>query len=184
MRSTLIFFLIIIVHSQSSAQTEQKNMIFGGTLDVSYSAIDTIRIFNLSLQPRAGIFVYKNLCLGLGFGVGLTSDNRGKNRANRLFINTNFQPFIRYYFLKQKLRPFLFAQGGYIGSSSLVRGNNANIDGGTFSAGVGLASFVNKSIAIETSLGYTGIKFKEQNLRTTIFLSVGIQYYLQPKFDK
>lgn len=81
--------------------------------------------------------MYKNLLLGASVGIGFTSDNRARNRGNRLILNTTFTPFVRYFFLKEKMRPFIYAFGGYMGSTSLIRGNSGNVDGATYGGGFG-----------------------------------------------
>jgi len=173
--------IFLLLSLALAAQTEQKAMMAGGNFDIGYSFQDSINIFTINVQPRWGIFVYKNLLLGASVGIGLTSDNRGKNKANRLFLNTSFTPFIRYYFLKEKMRPFVYAFGGYLGTTSLIKARSTNLDGATYGGGFGFDYFVNKNVAIEATLGYVGAKFSQRSLNSRIGFGVGFQYFFMPK---
>jgi hypothetical protein len=183
MRNSLLV-ISLLLSLAVVAQTEQKAMMAGGNFDIGYSFQDSIRIFTINLQPRWGIFVYKNLLLGASVGIGLTSDNRARNRGNRLILNTTFTPFVRYFFLKEKMRPFIYAFGGYMGSTSLIRGNSGNVDGATYGGGFGFDYFVNKNVAVEATLGYVGAKFAERSLNSRVSFGVGFQYFFMPKIFK
>ncbi len=176
-----LFVISLLLSLTVSAQTEQKAMMAGGNFDIGYSFQDSIRIFTINLQPRWGIFVYKNLLLGASVGIGITSDNKGKSRGNRFILNTSFTPYVRYYFLKEKMRPFIYAFGGYMGTTALIKARSNNLDGATYGGGFGFDYFVNKNVAIEATLGYVGTKFAKRSLDSRIGFGVGFQYFFMPK---
>jgi len=180
MRNSLLA-ISLLLSLVAAAQTEQKAMMAGGNFDIGYSFQDSIKIFTINVQPRWGIFVYKNLQLGASIGIGITSDNKGKNRGSRFILNTSFTPYVRYYFLKEKMRPFIYAFGGYMGTTSLIKAKSSNLDGATYGGGFGFDYFVNKNIAIEATLGYVGAKFSERSLNSRIGFGVGFQYFFMPK---
>jgi len=181
MRSAVTILMFFCSVLSTNAQTERNAYVAGGGFDLSYTKFDTTYNFSMNIPVTFGYFAVKNLMLGMSLGVGLSADNRAKERKSRLFINTYFIPVIRYYFLKEKTRPFLFAKFGYIGSSSLIRGNNANSDGMTGGGGIGVSHFLSKHLALETSLGYNATKISKNPLRSQIYLSIGLQYYFKYK---
>jgi hypothetical protein len=82
------------------------------------------------------------------------------------------------------MRPFIYAFGGYMGSTSLIRGNSGNVDGATYGGGFGFDYFVNKNVAVEATLGYVGAKFAERSLNSRVSFGVGFQYFFMPKIFK
>ena len=169
-----MFFLLT-----AQAQTEKGYMTTGSNVQVSYFSQDTIHSFDININPNLGYFVINNLMLGASIGVGLTSDNRGPKGKSRLVLNTSFTPAIRYYFLKEKLRPFLFLRFGYTGATTIVDGRTQNIDGFLANGGLGLNYFFNEQIALEATLGYTGTKQTARTLQSRMALGLGVQIFFR-----
>jgi hypothetical protein len=179
-RCIVILFALLCMAPYCNAQTEQQSMILGGSLGLNYNQQDSFHTTTFTFSPTFGYFVVKNLVLGASIGIGTTSDNKAKGRKSRFFLNTTFIPFIRYYFLKEKFRPFIYAKFGYVNSTSLINGGSANVDGITGGGGIGFVYFASKQVGIETTIGYTGQKLQKQNLNSTIGFGVGLQYYFHP----
>ena len=144
---------------------------------MTFSRQDSVRIFTMNITPSFGYFIAKNLMLGFSLGIGLTSDNKARNKQNRIFLNTLFVPTVRYYFLKGNLKPFLFAKFGYLSSTSLIRGNSGNVDGITGGGGIGFDYFATKNLAVECSFGYNGTKYTNRSLNSQTGITVGLQYF-------
>lgn len=177
----LLFFVLLFCATFVTAQTEQQSMILGGTISLNFNQQDSFKTTTFNFAPTFGYFVYKNLMLGVALGIGTTSDNKAKGLKNRFYLNTSCVPFVRYYFLKEKIKPFLYAKFGYVNSTALIKGSSANVDGITGGGGLGLTYFATPHVGIETTLGYSGVKFQKQNLNSTIGITVGLQYYFHPK---
>ncbi len=122
--------------------------------------------------------------LGFGMNIGISSDNTSKDHKNRVIVSSSFVPQIRYYFLKEKLRPFVYARFGYQSSTSIHNGNISNTDGMTGEGGVGLDYFLTKNVALESTLGYNGTKLRNQNLSSKFAISLGLQYYFHPRIKQ
>ena len=126
LRCIVILFALLCMATFCNAQTEQQSMILGGNLGLNFNQQDSFHTTTFTFSPTFGYFVVKNLVLGASIGIGTTSDNKAKGRKSRFFLNTTFIPFIRYYFLKEKFRPFIYAKFGYVNSTSLINGGSAD----------------------------------------------------------
>ena len=180
----LLIILFTITSFSLMAQTEKGSMITGANVSISYSSQDSIYSFDMNFNPNFGYFVVANFMMGMSIGIGITSDNKAKNLKSRLFINTSFTPFVRYYFLKGKWRPFLFARFGYYGSTSIINGGTGNSDGLTGGGGVGINYFFNKNAAFEATLGYTGTRATGKTLNSRFALGLGVQLFFHPKIKE
>ena len=181
-RIVSIFSLLLLLTNKSFCQTEQQNFIAGGGFDMTFSQQDSNRIFTMNIAPSFGYFVAKNLMLGFALGIGITSDNRARGGENRFFLNTLFVPTVRYYFLKGKLKPFLYGKFGYISTTAIIRGNTGNVDGITGGGGIGFDYFVTKNLAVECTFGYNGSKLSNRSLNSQTGISFGLQYFFtKPK---
>ena len=109
-------------------------------------------------SSNTGYSFTKNLFAGLN--IQFLSNNYKVKFANSE-NNTRqiiFSPFLKYYFLKEKLKPFALIRYGFGKSSS----ENVNSNGTTnsksdltkFNLGGGLSYFFNKSVNVEFSLNY------------------------------
>jgi hypothetical protein len=184
MKMNVSVIVLVLFSIFAKAQTEQQSMLLGGAISLNFNQQDSFKTTTFNFSPNFGYFICKNLMLGLSLGIGTTSDNKARGLKNRFYLNTTCVPFVRYYFLKEKLKPFLYAKFGYVNSTSLIKGNSANVDGITGGGGLGFAYFVNRHVGIETTLGYSGVKLQKQNLSSTIGIAVGLQYYFHPKVKK
>jgi|JI9StandDraft_1071089.scaffolds.fasta_scaffold179892_2 hypothetical protein len=177
----LPFLLLIFLALGASAQTEKGSMITGTNVGISYTSQDSLHSFDMNFNPNFGYFVANNFMMGMSVGIGITSDNKAKKLKNRLFINTSFAPFVRYYFLKEKWRPFLYARFGYFGTTLISNGNTSSSDGLTGEGGVGINYFFNKNAAFEATLGYRGTRTTGQSLNSRFGLGLGVQLFFHPK---
>lgn len=180
-RFFLLLFIICASTQTSFAQTEQQSILLGGTASISYTSQKPTHVFSVSLNPNFGYFIINNLMLGFGLGIGISSDNTASDHKNRFTISSTFTPTVRYYFLKEKLKPFVFGRFGYTSSTSIHDGNIKNRDGITGGGGIGLDYFVAKNVALECTLGYNATKIARTALNTQFAIGLGLQYYFHPK---
>ncbi|MFN8278347.1 MAG: outer membrane beta-barrel protein [Chitinophagales bacterium] len=164
-----------------SAQTEKGKMLGGGSVSISYFKQDTIHSFDFSVSPTLGFFVVKNFMIGTSLGLAFTSDNRGKKGTSRLVTTTSFTPALRYYFLKEKLRPFLYATFGYYSSTVLNQGNTSATEGLAGSGGAGIDYFINRNFALEFAGGYNGRRDTGKSLQSRFGVSLGTLLFFDPK---
>ncbi|HEY0262296.1 MAG TPA: outer membrane beta-barrel protein, partial [Chitinophagales bacterium] len=152
MKNNIAFIVLAVLlfmsNNKAFAQTEQQAVMLGGTTGISYVSQKPTHTFSMSFNPNFGYFIVKNLMLGFGMNIGISSDNTSKDHKNRVIVSSSFVPQIRYYFLKEKLRPFVYARFGYQSSTSIHNGNISNTDGMTGEGGVGLDYFLTKNVAL------------------------------------
>lgn len=176
MKSISILFLItlMILSFTGSGQTEKGSFLVGGDAWFN-SAFASSRTPNLSLflSPTAGLFIANNFAIGAGIGTGFSISNSFSS------INYGISPFVRVYFGESKTKPFLLGEIGYRGATYFTLSSSSNSFSGRL--GIGLASFINSKVAIETVLGYrvnAGIGTPPLHY---VNLSVGFQIYLPAK---
>ncbi len=177
------FFLVIFCMTlfTTYAQTEMHNMSMGGNININYARQDSTFTFTMGINPQVGYFVYHNLLLGAQFGIGITSDNKGKGRVGRFYLNTLFTPYARYFIGKKNLRGLVEIKGGVIGSTSIIKASVGNADGWVVTPSAGIAYFFNKNLAMETTLYYSAVKVSRQNLTQNFGVALGLNYYFNPK---
>lgn len=170
-----------MANSTAWAQTEQQSVLLGGNAEMSYMKQKKDFRFAIDLNPNFGYFIVKNLMVGFQLSIGISSDNQTKDGKNRFSVASAFSPMVRYYFMKEKLRPFIHAQFGYISITQIHDGDIQNIDGIGGGGGVGLNYFLTKNVALECLLRYHGTKFTGFPLSSQFVVGLGLQYYFHPK---
>ena len=172
----VILFLSVTIYGQ----TEKGKFIFGGDTSISFSSektkfksddfeSDNSESSTLSFLPGAGYFVIDNLAIGLQLQVSSTNQSFNVGTEEKPTFKTNtlsVSPFLRYYFTKGNVKPYLQGRVG-TGSSKFTRENTSN-EGETknslFTYGVdgGVAIFLNSKIAVNLGVGYSSVRSKEK----------------------
>ena len=176
----------------SSAQTEKGMMVIGGSSNISESIKGTANTFNFSVQPLFGAFVINNFAIG-GIYSFSASSARTLNAITDVTtttttFNTLVGPFLKYYFGKKAMKPFISTNAGYTVFTQ-IRSNNApnstaslsNYDGFSVSGSAGLAYFLNPHIAIESALYLTATGAQTQLPTTNFGFSLGLYAFLDKK---
>lgn len=93
-------------------------------------------------------------------------------------------PFLRYYLLPADQQLNLFIDGSYSrGWTSAKNNNNTTnkVSSNNFSFMGGPVFFLNSSVAVELSIGYSSTKFKDgvDSKRNIITTGIGLQFYLE-----
>ncbi len=143
MKKVLFIVALVAASFAGTAQTSKSTWMLGG--DAGFASKESVTSWNVS--PNIGYFVMDNLAIGAN--IDLKDDESGST--------TNFGPFVRYYFTS-------------LGKSAKLYGNaGANFgDETTFKGAVGVAYFLNSSVALETAAYYennTDAKTSEYGLK-------------------
>jgi hypothetical protein len=160
-----LWVCILLAPTLTLAQTEKGDWLVGGNL-----AFNTTRESNeFNLTPNAGYFFLRNLALGASLGI--TSVGKGELART----NWNTGPFIRYYIGSRTYRPFLLTGGGF--ESERQKGQPRE-SGFYFNAGLGLAAFLNETVALEFITDYFAINLKDRDVSDGFRFRVGFQVYI------
>jgi hypothetical protein len=178
-----IFSFIIFLTNNAVSQITKGNLIVGGNF--SFNRTSNTNSNNIiskqsvvSITPMVGYFLKDKFALGLrselnNYSGSITGSIR--NSSNRL----DFGPFLRYYFLPVNNRVNLFSESAYL--LSLFKSNNSNWSSGNgFLINVGPVIYLNKTVGLEFTLGYssqywTNSSGSFNNFRT----GIGFQIHLE-----
>jgi hypothetical protein len=162
-------FLLLFLFSSnvSFSQTEKGKYLIAGQYVLNFSSnassfvgqsnsYEYGRYRNLALSPQAGYFIFDHVPIGLEF---LYTYARTSGGSSTYHSSTyTFIPFIRYYFGKSAIKPYIQAGAGP------GWGKGASMDFGYASTSKtklfryeltgGLGAFINKYISIDLSLSY------------------------------
>jgi hypothetical protein len=140
----------------------------------------------INFMPQAGIFICNGLAIGLNLDVwySIEKDENGSKYTNTMLAGS---PFVRYYFGKAKIKPFLEARvGGGFGSykSDPDAGPSSTSKYTTFDFGFtgGVAMFLNDHVSLDLGLGFSSSTSKDKtdnpnhfkSIDRTIGLNIGI----------
>lgn len=169
------------------AQTEKGKIITGGTIGIHSNKINSQstaqKATSLNIGPSIGLFLGKNVAVGLGLEYVINKNNPYSYTAyfNGLPINTilvsgnkskamGIAPFFRYYWdLHERVK--LFGQANtafYWGKSNKLNSDGTEIKsldntGFTGSIQPGIAIFPTKKIAIELKVPLLSYKHQKDN---------------------
>lgn len=187
MRNSPIFLLLMIVLPHMAlAQTERGNITTGAAIDMGSTFVAATRYnnsyFNLSVAPGLQYFVINNLAVGGSLTFSMNVYRREKITS----FQSEVGPSIRYYFggkKKPQHKGFIQGTGGYATTTIINDGKTSNRDGWYAGIQAGFAYFINKSISLETSLGFNYNKQKDV-AQTNIPFKVGFNIFILPKSKK
>lgn len=177
-----IFSLIIFFSNNGRAQITKGNWIVGGNLSInrtnnSYLNNTIAKQSILNIAPMVGYFLKDKFVLGIrteynNFSYWSTGNNRSS--SNRV----DFGPFLRYYFFSVSNKVNLFSESAYSLSLTKSNGNKwSSVNG--FLINVGPVIYLNKSVGIEFTLGYSSQYWKNGNGNFNNFRTgIGFQIHL------
>jgi len=168
MKKLLLIAVIAVASLKASAQTEQGNILLGGTLNYTTSKSDADGAESsesFTILPNIGYFILNNVAIGTGVGYSHTKFTNGAKQGT--FI---VSPFARCY---QSLGSEQFKFFGQL-SVPLAFGNSENSNGddtgSSTSIGValspGFAFFPTKRFGIEfafSGISYQNVKVEDAN---------------------
>ncbi|MFD2569770.1 outer membrane beta-barrel protein [Spirosoma soli] len=162
-RLLLIMSLLITSISAVTAQTEKGRWTVGVSVgNFQYSSQNNYHSFSGSLSPSAGYFFAKNLVVGTGLPLSLSTNKYQSIKASNSGIGLS--PFVRYYFGDAKLKPYVGLSYAYSKTWQRNTGGGQDYKGegytSSLSPSVGLAYFINNNVALNAGLGYVHSRFK------------------------
>ena len=190
----LLFFAIsaLVVN----AQTEKGRCTVGANIgDFTYYKQGAFTNFSINVSPQGGYLIADNLLIGssVPFSFGQT---RSANDFKGTSFSLGLAPFIRYYFLPGNLKPYVGMTGSY-SVNKQTYSSPAELTAKGFTVGfapeLGIAYFINRSIALNGALSYNVLRGKsgsvsydvngnriEPPLSTTRYalLAIGFQLFL------
>lgn len=169
--------VMVAVNSASFAQTNKNNWLAGGSAGFSSSKINDYTESVISISPDFGYFVIDDLALGAM--VSFTSDKPKDGNAATNFMAA---PFVRYYFVPLGANAKLFGQGSFgFGSTKSGEQGAEAADYTQWQLAAGPAVFLNPHTALEFTLSYGQLKYKDLDKIGTIAFNVGFQIHLGGK---
>lgn len=153
-------YLSILIATATSAQIEKGTISPAGLLDLSFNVNSktNTQSFQVGLFPDVSFFVAKNFGIGPVFGYNFSSFKTSGVVTSR---NHNFLlgPSLRYYYpFSEKVSLVAVGEFTYVLNRQFFAQNDPfyNRSGIAWRAGLGLAVFPIKSVAIELLANYRG----------------------------
>jgi outer membrane protein len=156
--------------STLNAQTEKGNILIGGETKLNFSSsnpkfesddsnADLGRTTTLDFSPQIGFFVIDGLALGMELPIMYSLD---KSESEDKYTSTSiaFTPFIRYYFGKGKLKPYLHGDVGFgnlkmkYEEKLLATTSESTASLFLYEMGGGLAVFLNDKVSLDIGIAY------------------------------
>lgn len=161
----MVFLALLLLPVLGQGQTDEGDWLVGGTLFFNTTKENT----EFNLTPNVGYFVFRNFAVGANLGVTTS----GKGDLAR--TNWNVGPFLRYYLGSWNYRPFLVTGGGF----EYERQKTLDAERGFyFNGGLGLAAFINETVALEFIADYFAINLKDRDTSDGFRFRVGFQVYI------
>ena len=171
---TIAFTSILMISATLAvAQTERGRWQIGtqiGDLNYVDNGTGGAKRFSGSLEPSAGYFIAKNLVLGVGVPLSLsTTRDQGAasvyagSETKSTIFGLGITPFVRYYLGNAKLKPFLGLSYSYVLSNAnyqfsttpySVSKSTAQGYTNIITPNLGLAYFVTRTVGLNATLGY------------------------------
>lgn len=183
MRKLTILFLSTFLLTNSYSQITKSNWLWGGNISFSNTKyksdlgqqLDETRI---EISGNSGYFIIDKLAVGLrpDFFITKTKTTVNKISQNNFLIG----PFIRYYFLPTDSKVNLFFDGGFSYGKDKIT-HQPSVSSNTFYFSTGPVVFLNSSVAVEFTIGYSSTKANDDlhSKRNIIQSGIGLQFYLE-----
>jgi outer membrane protein W len=169
-------------------------MLVGGSAGLDYTVRSDDKVFNASLSPQGGYFMVDNFAIGVRMPLGLQSSISRASpspdseiETHTLTYRVGIGPFVRYYFGKSAIRPFVNGGADYQYARTRKKVNSSEEprierqDSYSIFGGAGMAYFISQFVGLETQLGYTYFRSGELNKYSSLGLTVGLQIYIPQK---
>jgi len=188
------FILLVFILSSTIgfSQTTEGRYYFGAKSSLNFSSLkgsyesnnynsSSENILNLNLSPQAGYFFKDQLVFGLELPINFFNIGEKNYESNKSF-SFIVAPFVKYYFLSEKIKPFIQLQYGLgehyhynVSRYSVSPTSNFDVFQSTdtvitklnrFMGTLGFSYFINSNIGIELNINYTNNKeeYNDNNL--------------------
>jgi outer membrane protein W len=171
MKKIFTLAVVTIISASAFSQTQKGNWLVGGSAGFSSQSQSGAsgNITELSITPTAGYFINNNLAVG-------ASLNFGSQKSGSTVTTFGIGPMVRYYFAELGKNAKLYGQGEFAYAS--VTSSGVTNSGTGWALQAGPAFFLNKNVAIETTLRYGSVKPQNSNSVNTFGVNVGFQIHL------
>jgi opacity protein-like surface antigen len=167
-----LFFFLLLVSIQATAQLEKGNLLIGGTAGFNIQFEDGDNVFNLELTPNVAKLISDNLALGGGLGVAYQKIGDFSSTALTIL------PWGRFYIPTGGESPvfFLDAKAGLALASFKFDDEDESESAFAYSVGPGMAFFITDNVSIDAILAYTRIGGDFDS--SALGLNIGLQVFL------
>jgi hypothetical protein len=198
MKKFFTLSLILGLTISTFGQTDGGKILLGGTTNLTAdlstakwkddngSGTDS-KTTSIDFEPHIGIFVVKNLAIGLSLDVYYSLEKNSSNDDKSSTTLLEGSPFVRFYIGNGKVKPFVQGKVG-IGLENFkdmpVVGTSTTDKYTVFNFGFmgGVALFLNDHVSLDLGLGFTSNSFKARdnndnnfrNIDHTIGFNIGI----------
>ncbi len=172
MKKILSIAIATLVAGTSFAQTSKGNWMVGGSAGFNSEKTGSgPSSSTIELAPNAGYFVSNNIAVGASVDLMSVSNSGGSS--------FNFGPMVRYYFVEMGKNAKLFANANIGFGSVKPAGATSSTSSTAWGIKAGPAFFLTKNVALEATLGYSSMKWKDAPDATTNFgVNFGFQIHL------
>ncbi len=165
-----------------SAQTEKGTWMVSGKSEISFNSVNTKvkydgtelgedKTSTFTFSPSASYFVINNLAVGLGLSYVHTKNEDVKSDT---FVA---MPQATYFFdTPGNVKPYFEAGIGYASNTMSDGDDEVKADGLAYGAGLGVAYFINPSVAFNLGLNYSGanLQYSEDSKVKTDISTLGV----------
>lgn len=165
----LLLALLLLSFTTAIAQTEKGRWTAGASIgSFRYTTQDRYDQLSGSLSPSVGYFVGRNFLIGAGvplsFSTAKTGDQYKDNSSS-----AGLSPYIRYFIGEGRLKPYAGVSYGYSRNwrRYSVPGVDAKATGqsSTVVPTLGVAYFINQTVALNAGLSYVIENYRNENIR-------------------
>ena len=168
MKKSLLLTLSMLCSFIVFSQTEKGDWLVGGTLELNTAENNT----TVTFSPNAGYFFMNNFAGGAQLNFSYTE--LGQVKATIFGIG----PFVRYYFLQNKVRPFVAGDWSFESRKLKTNLGESTETGSSFFLGGGCAFFINENVALEGLMGYKRTKVENNDGQGGFNFKFGFQVYI------
>lgn len=178
---SILALSILFVNFTANCQITKGNWLIGGNISFSSTKssndLGSNTLYQLQASGNAGYFFIDKFAAGIKPNIYI---DHGVGLQNFSSTNSSLGPFLRYYFLPTALRTNLFAESSYAYGTSSVS-NSSTDHSNIFSFATGPVFFLNPSVGLELTVGYTLTKATDafHSKSDVVKVGIGLQFHLE-----
>jgi hypothetical protein len=195
MKKTLLSTLVVLtLHFSLHAQLSKGSWLVGGSVGFTSSTTnepyEQYTATSISIAPKAGYFLIDRLAAGLTLGTSFNHQHYDNSNIIPNSYTDNIYgvgPFLRYYFLPAQKPANILLEVGDQYEWISATGLNATPHLNSFGFAAGPAFFLNPSVALECTIGYTWNNGGGESAPPTTHVfktAIGLQVHLPGKARK
>ena len=193
MKKSILILTSIFIFCNTYSQVTKYNWLLGGDGAFSYTNNNSninasFKTTNFYLAPNIGYFIWDKVCGGLKFSINTFKIKYPPNQSNG-FVSystlTQFYgigPFARYYFLDNGKVANIFLETSYQYNlrKDVLPNSTTHQPANIFAFNAGPVIYLNSSVGIELTIGYSSLKYDNATGRNnSILANIGLQFYLE-----